>query len=81
MVFCGDGRRFNTCDSKTISQLDGIQRRQYDSIKVVRDALAEQRFDIQALEVGQHPPVDRHEYWIRYAEASFDWCGLLAMAR
>jgi len=30
---------------------------------------AEQRFDIlKAWEVGQHPPVDRHEYWIhRYA--------------
>jgi len=46
------------------------KERQYDSIQeIVRDALQDQRFEmLKALEVGQHPPVDRREYWIhRYA--------------
>lgn len=46
------------------------KERQYDSIQeIVRDALQDQRFDmLLALEVGRHPPVDRHAYWThRYA--------------
>jgi len=44
------------------------KERQYDSIQeIVRDALQTSDM-LKALEVGQHPPVDRHEYWIhRYA--------------